>query len=338
MSIQIEKVGRRYYVTGNTYAIKDQLRSKGCKWDPDRKQWWTGKKDVADKIEGLQVQRSEKTGDDLEVIGRAEYKGRTYYVVWQGPTKLGHGWKLAFSDGSKVFWAKSENGEPRWAKRYAEAKTIGSLRQFAEAKKVERENEKKALEANKSFKASDAAKEQGREILDSNEMTFRASGEAPKVGQTFRHEKHGMLMVVESGPSSYYSADDCEDMLSIHGGEYLSPGRYAFYKAVKVSEIEAETKERQQRAAAQEELKANREELERIFREGTHTPCSRGSNGERKDIPKDLMVGDPIIWRDPKSGPLTGSTSLTTYPRTGLTIACQPNYDDATTLAWEVKS
>lgn len=30
MTITIEKQGRRYYLLGNTYSVKDQLKSKGC--------------------------------------------------------------------------------------------------------------------------------------------------------------------------------------------------------------------------------------------------------------------------------------------------------------------
>lgn len=136
MTVTIEKIGRRHYIVGNTYPIKDQLRSAGCNWDPDRKQWWTGKSEVAERFAGKEV-----TGDDLRVIGRANYKGKEYYVVWTGPTKYGTGWKLAFKDGSKVFWAKGVFGEtPMWTKRYEEPQTIGDLRAFAKRQQSRREN------------------------------------------------------------------------------------------------------------------------------------------------------------------------------------------------------
>lgn len=139
--ITIEKIGRRHYVTGNTYSIKDQLRAAGCKWDSDKKAWWTSKSEVAEKFSNVSASRpAEKTCDDLEVIGRATYKGRSYYVVWTGQTKFGFGWKLAFSDGSKTFWAKQENGEPSWINRYEEKRTIGSLRRYAERQQEQRRN------------------------------------------------------------------------------------------------------------------------------------------------------------------------------------------------------
>lgn len=47
MTIEILKDGRRYYLTGDTYAFRVVFRDAGCKWDPDRQAWWTSKKDVA---------------------------------------------------------------------------------------------------------------------------------------------------------------------------------------------------------------------------------------------------------------------------------------------------
>jgi hypothetical protein len=131
----VKSEGRRHYILGNTFAIKDQLRSAGCKWDPDRRAWWTGKRDVADRFSGREIKsepRPQETGLDLEVIGKASYKGKTYYVVWEGQTRLGHGWKLAFTDGSSVFWAKTENGEPTWVKRYQTSRTIREIKQYAQ--------------------------------------------------------------------------------------------------------------------------------------------------------------------------------------------------------------
>lgn len=45
MHITIETVGRRHYVLGNTYPIRAELRSAGCKWDAERKAWWSGSRD-----------------------------------------------------------------------------------------------------------------------------------------------------------------------------------------------------------------------------------------------------------------------------------------------------
>ena len=50
MTITIESRGRRHYLIGNTYPIKDTIRSAGCKWDPEAKAWYSGKRDT---VEGL---------------------------------------------------------------------------------------------------------------------------------------------------------------------------------------------------------------------------------------------------------------------------------------------
>lgn len=50
MTITIQSEGRRHYLTGNTYPIKDAIRSAGCKWDRDRGAWWTGKREVAEAL------------------------------------------------------------------------------------------------------------------------------------------------------------------------------------------------------------------------------------------------------------------------------------------------
>lgn len=48
MAVTIEKTGSRIYFTGNTFAIKDQLKKLGAHWDADRKQWWIGAAKRAD--------------------------------------------------------------------------------------------------------------------------------------------------------------------------------------------------------------------------------------------------------------------------------------------------
>ncbi len=41
-SVSLETVGRRIYVVNSPFSAKDQLKSAGCKWDTDRRQWWAG--------------------------------------------------------------------------------------------------------------------------------------------------------------------------------------------------------------------------------------------------------------------------------------------------------
>lgn len=50
MTIQIETRGRRHYVLGNTYPIRAELRAAGCKWDPDVKAWYSGKRETVERF------------------------------------------------------------------------------------------------------------------------------------------------------------------------------------------------------------------------------------------------------------------------------------------------
>jgi len=39
-AIEVKKEGRRYYLLGNTFPYKDDLRGFGANWDPQRRAWW----------------------------------------------------------------------------------------------------------------------------------------------------------------------------------------------------------------------------------------------------------------------------------------------------------
>jgi hypothetical protein len=49
-SLTVERVGDRSYVTGKTFAVKDELRAAGGRWDPDRKAWWFSNHEAASKF------------------------------------------------------------------------------------------------------------------------------------------------------------------------------------------------------------------------------------------------------------------------------------------------
>ena len=42
MAVQLKDVGRRTYILGHTYPIRDALRAAGAKWDSDARAWWIG--------------------------------------------------------------------------------------------------------------------------------------------------------------------------------------------------------------------------------------------------------------------------------------------------------
>lgn len=50
MTITIKTEGRRFYLIGNTYPIKDAIKNAGCSWDKDKGAWWTGSKERAESL------------------------------------------------------------------------------------------------------------------------------------------------------------------------------------------------------------------------------------------------------------------------------------------------
>lgn len=152
----IEKIGRRFYITGNTYGAKNELKAAGCHWDADRRAWWTAKENVAERFGGRADEKDGSKGgesrqpkpenpDRVEVIGKASYKGREYYVRWVGRTRKGdYKARLTTLDAKIDFWAACAQPGYRPAadeacviKTYQDARTLGSIRRFVDEKKRE---------------------------------------------------------------------------------------------------------------------------------------------------------------------------------------------------------
>lgn len=156
MTISIETQGRRHYIRGNTFPIKDALRAAGFKWDGDAKAWWTGKLEVAAKFTESKPAQAESQpsseassgGLDTIVAGRATYKGQTFYSVgrkvrgrthWDDTvsavsTSDGAKVLLVFRDGSKTFWAA--RSEVQIVATYERPKTLQSLADYAKKAKT----------------------------------------------------------------------------------------------------------------------------------------------------------------------------------------------------------
>jgi hypothetical protein len=160
--ITIQSEGRRHYLIGNTYPLKDQIRGAGCKWDGDRKAWWTGKRDVAEQLAGAAAgsastettpssePKRDAPGDAGIVAGKATYKGKSYYVagrIDRGRTHYddrveavssrdGSRLLLLFRDGSSQFWA--DRAGVQVVKSYDRPQTIGRLKRFADEAKQAR--------------------------------------------------------------------------------------------------------------------------------------------------------------------------------------------------------
>jgi hypothetical protein len=162
MTITIDQQGRRFYLRGNTFPIKDRLRTAGCKWDADAKCWYTGKRELAEQLAGqpeesaphveeASAQTDQKgLGDEAIVAARATYKGHTYYVAgrldrgrthWDDrvsavTTRDGVKTMLYSRDGKLQFWAARDLVSV--TKSYDKPQTIGKLRRFAEQAKEAR--------------------------------------------------------------------------------------------------------------------------------------------------------------------------------------------------------
>lgn len=160
-NIELKEEGQRVYVLGNTFPIKDAIKSAGGHWDADRKAWWIGKKKKSEleasigKVAGgsqhAQGERQEP-GEDAAVAGRAEYKGRTYYLAgrvekgrthWDNTvapilTRDQSKYLLYSRDGKMQFWAAYSMVTV--SKRYSKAQTIRSLREYMEDRKAEQKD------------------------------------------------------------------------------------------------------------------------------------------------------------------------------------------------------
>ncbi|WP_018600970.1 hypothetical protein [Mycobacterium sp. 155] len=142
-TVTIRKAGRRHYIDGAPYSSRATLSNAGCKWDPDARGWWTGKADVAEKLVAHLTRNApdpdapETVSPDAAVLkGRANYKGKSYYVLAAGiSARTGNRYaKLCSRDGALVFWVKDFE-QFQVAVRYERPRSIDGLRRFAEEAK-----------------------------------------------------------------------------------------------------------------------------------------------------------------------------------------------------------
>lgn len=134
-NLTIEQVSRRLYVVGHSFPIKDCLKSIGCKWDGERKQWWIGtakRNELQQCIDRGVKSLDTQDGSNVKVVGRATYKGKCYYVVAEGFSKTSgkRYCKLCFRDGTGEFWV-NDFDQLEITKRYRSARTITSLQAYA---------------------------------------------------------------------------------------------------------------------------------------------------------------------------------------------------------------
>ena len=146
MNITVSREGRRSYIVGQTYAAKDAIKAAGGHWDGDRRAWWLGSHETATALverlsaspaqDDAALQQDRLVRDRSNIMGRATYQGRTYYIVGEGRSERGPWLRLLFRDGSRTFFAASSEVEV--IKMYRETMTLAAIQRYAERMKDER--------------------------------------------------------------------------------------------------------------------------------------------------------------------------------------------------------
>lgn len=160
MPVSIERIAQRCYLKDLPFACKDRVQSElGANWDRDRRQWWVGAA-KADRALVLVLelnnaptpapqagQPAPEDPDRVVVLGKAEYKGRTYFVRAIG--RDGNRCRLVTLDASWDFWCDLNTGadsarivkryedRPKWDGRrrgpgQSTPMTLGRIRRFIE--------------------------------------------------------------------------------------------------------------------------------------------------------------------------------------------------------------
>lgn len=141
-TLTTERIGARVYVAGNTFALKDRLKSIGCHWDGERRQWWIGaakEEALAKVLASAATLPIAENLDDARIYAKVRYKGRTYYEI--GRTRDDMRSRLATLDGSLCFWADAaacetvRTYEPREYRGHKQQQTLGGLRRFRDKAK-----------------------------------------------------------------------------------------------------------------------------------------------------------------------------------------------------------
>lgn len=155
--VTIQKEASRVYFVGNTYPVKDQIKRMGGHWDGDRKAWWVGSAKLAEattlaaSLSGgngsTATAERPKVSDDSKLVGKANYKGRSYFVLWMGRCQSGaEKAHLTVLDGSIDFWADlaaceiTKRYSPREYRGRTEYATLGSIRRFVASQKSHEAN------------------------------------------------------------------------------------------------------------------------------------------------------------------------------------------------------
>lgn len=132
-----ETVGRRIYILGNTFPVKDRISALGGTFDGERRAWWIGTS-KREKVEQLVAElNTAPTTQSAEnpaqsgpytgpVRGKAKYQDREYFVRYAGRTSRGgEAFHLVTGDGKNSFWADAS--AVQWTKRYEKRGAWGKI-------------------------------------------------------------------------------------------------------------------------------------------------------------------------------------------------------------------
>lgn len=201
--------------------------------------------------------------DDAKLLGKAQYKGHEYLLLWEGQTKRGtSAAKLAFRDGSKTFWADA--GEYSVTKRYQDAyhgpMTLGKLNRMADefqAAKNETAASAKVAAATAAIPperlmamAGELAEKAGVELIADAKPASCHAGEKVTPGET-RKQRTGYMLVIAVGKYEryYVSRQDLDDMDDDNGQPGWKENQQ--YTGIRCSEPVAVRAERERKEAAQ---------------------------------------------------------------------------------------
>lgn len=146
--IAIERDGTSAWLTGGTYPYRDQIKAAGGKWEAG-KGWKIAETALAELTPAFAtapVATAEAPAgideSDRVIRGRAKYKGKEYYLLFDGNKKDGSGKcaRLASRDGKITFWVKDIIGL-EIVKRYTQPTSIGALRAYSDARRKEASGE-----------------------------------------------------------------------------------------------------------------------------------------------------------------------------------------------------
>lgn len=245
----IERVGRRAYVRGDTYALRHRLREAGATWDPEERAWWIGTGRVA-RIEEILTSSAGLLSGQHRCCPPKKHNDlvRAASGVWSRE----HGaWLLPSAEALATV-----------ERRIAEADAAASRRRDREREAAARAEAERRADSARSIPEllaaagrtlrGEGAPKSGRRYLGHGRRT-QILGDLPRAGEIVTW-KDGPYLITEVEAPYLVTEDDIEDQDA--WSSYPDGSRwYVSYAAVPVErtveELEAVARAEAQRATAE---------------------------------------------------------------------------------------